>query len=662
MADFSAESLLLSLLLKPKARRAVERKEEQSMSPKPVNRSRNSKDRRPHPGRGKPGGNGTRPPYMSSGSSEKAAGIAVAAREEKRVELPDNIVVKDLADLLKLSPVHIIKELMKNGIIANINQQIDRDAATVVATDLGFEVLEPTPAEHVSAMEIPSVEEEDPSLLQPRPPVVTIMGHVDHGKTSLLDVIRQTNVTAQEAGGITQHIGAYQVELHGQKITFLDTPGHEAFTAMRARGAQATDIAILVVAADDGVMPQTLEAIDHARAANVPIVVAINKIDKPDANPDRVKQQLSEIGLVPEEYGGQTIMVPVSARRKEGIDNLLEMLLLVAEMQELKANPSRAAAGVVIEAKLDKARGPVATVLVKAGTLKIGDVVVAGGNYGKVKALFDEKGKRLRKATPSMPAELLGLNGVPTAGDVWKVVEDEKTARSLAGEKTAEAAAEVPAAPVTLDDLYKQIQAGQVKELNVVVKTDVQGSVEPIVNSLNRLQAEDVRVRVIHAGTGSITESDVLLASASHAVIIGFNSRLEPGAKHLAEENQVDIRFYDVIYKLVEDIQKALTGLLEPKFEEVTEGHAEVRQVFKISKTESVAGAMVTDGKISRSSRGRIIRGGEVLFDGKVGSLRRFKEDVREVAAGYECGVHLEGFSDYQVGDILEFYRMERVS
>jgi len=629
------------------------------MSPKPANRSKNGRDKRPQQGRGRPGGNGARPPFTPP--TDRAPSVTIASREEKIVELPESISVKDLAELLKLSPVQIIKELMKNGIIANINQQIDRDAASVVATDLGFEVVEPTPQEQPAGMQEVAEEEEDPSLLQPRPPVVTIMGHVDHGKTSLLDVIRQTNVTAQEAGGITQHIGAYQVELHGQKITFLDTPGHEAFTAMRARGAQATDIAVLVVAADDGVMPQTLEAIDHARAANVPIVVAINKIDKPDANPDRVKQQLAEIGLVPEEYGGQTIMVPVSARRKEGIDSLLEMILLVAEMQELKANPNRPASGVVIEAKLDKARGSVATVLVKAGTLKVGDVLVAGSTYGKVKALFDDKGKRLRKAGPSTPAEVLGLNGVPTAGDTWRVVEDEKTARSLAESRTVEAV-EVPAAPVTLDDLYRQIQAGQVKELNVIVKTDVQGSVEPIVHSLSRLQAEDVRVRVIHAGTGSITESDVLLASASHAVIIGFNSRLEPGAKHLAEEKQVDIRFYDVIYKLVEDVQKALTGLLEPKYQEVVEGHAEVRQIFKISKSESVAGLMVTDGKVTRSSRARVIRGGGVLFDGKVASLRRFKEDVREVAAGYECGLHLEGFNEYQVGDVLEFYRMERVS
>ncbi|MGE5618157.1 MAG: translation initiation factor IF-2 [Sphingomonadaceae bacterium] len=632
------------------------------MSPKPFNKSRGTRDnRRPQGGRSRQGGGGPRPPFNPQGPVNKG-GVAVAAREEpKAVELPDGIAVKDLATLLNISPVTIIKELMKNGIIANINQQIDRDAASVVAADLGFEVKEPAPQEPAAALELPAVEGEDPSLLEPRPPVVTIMGHVDHGKTSLLDVIRQTNVTAQEAGGITQHIGAYQVELRGQKITFLDTPGHEAFTAMRARGAQATDIVVLVVAADDGIMPQTREAIDHSRAANVPIVVAINKIDKPDANPDRVKQQLAEIGLVPEEYGGQTVVVPVSARRKEGIDILLEMILLVAEMQELKANPSRPAAGVVIESKLDKARGPVATVLVKAGTLKVGDVLVAGGNFGKVKALFDDKGRRLRKAGPSMPAEVLGLNGVPTAGDIWNVVADEKTARMIAGERTLEPSVET-AAPVTLDDLYRQIQAGQIRELNVIVKADVQGSVEPIVNSLGRLQAEDVRVRVIHAGTGNITESDVNLASASHAVIIGFNSRLEPGAKHLAEENQVDIRFYDVIYKLVEDVQKALTGLLEPKYEEVTEGHAEVRQVFKIGKSDAAAGCMVTDGKISRNSHVRVIRGGGVVFDGRIESLRRFKEDVREVAAGYECGIHLEGFGDFQIGDILEAFRMERVS
>lgn len=586
---------------------------------------------------------------------------APAVIEPRAVELPEALAVKDLAELLGVSPVQIIKELMKNGIIANINQQIDRDAATIVATDLGFEIVEPTAPEPAEARETPVEIEEDPALLQSRPPVVTIMGHVDHGKTSLLDAIRETNVTAREAGGITQHIGAYQVELRGQKITFLDTPGHEAFTAMRARGAQATDIAVLVVAADDGVMPQTKEAADHAKAAKVPIVVAINKMDKADANPDRVKQQLAELGLVAEEYGGDTVMVPVSARRKEGIDSLLEMLLLVSEMADLKANPDRPAYGVVVESKLDKARGPVATVLVKTGTLRVGDVAVAGNTYGKVKALFDDTGRRLRKATPAMPAEVLGLSAVPAAGDAFRVVGDEKAARALAGVK-AEQVAEGAAAPVTLDDLFKQIQAGQVRELNIVVKTDVQGSVEPIVTSLSRLQEEDVRVRVIHSGTGSITESDVLLASASNAIIIGFSTRPEPGAKHLAEQNKVDIRYYDVIYKLVEDVQKALTGMLEPKYEEVVEGHAEVRQVFKLSKGDAIAGSMVTEGKVSRPSQVRVLRAGGVLFDGKLASLRRFKEDVREVAAGYECGVHIDGFADIQVGDLLEFYRMERVS
>jgi translation initiation factor IF-2 len=588
--------------------------------------------------------------------------VAVAIPEQARsVELPDAIAVKDFADLLKVSPVQIIKELMKNGVIANINQQIDRDSATVVATDLGFEVTEPVPVERVEAEPLQIDVEEDPALLQPRPPVVTIMGHVDHGKTSLLDVIRETNVTAREAGGITQHIGAYQAELRGQKITFLDTPGHEAFTAMRARGAQATDIAVLVVAADDGVMPQTREAIDHARAANVPIVVAINKIDRPDANPDRVKQQLAEIGVVAEEYGGDAIEVPVSARRKEGIDRLLEMILLVAEMGEFKANPNRPGSGVVIEAKLDRARGPVATVLVKSGTLKVGDVLVAGGSYGKVKALFDETGRRMRKVTPSMPAEVLGLNVVPVAGDVWKVIDDEKVARAMAEARTVAPITET-VVPVTLDDVFSKIQAGQVKELNIIVKTDVQGSVEPIVVSLERLQAGDVKAKVIRSGTGSITEADVLLASASAAVIIGFNSRPEPGAKHLAEENKVDIRFYDVIYRMIEDVQKALTGLLEPTYTEVIDGHGEVRQIFKVGKTDAIAGLMVTDGKAVRNDHARVLRAGGVVFDGKLSGLKRFKEDAREVAAGYECGAHMDGFAGYQVGDILEFYRMERDS
>lgn len=630
------------------------------MSPGPFGRGGRGGGRGRGP-QGRPGGRpgGNRP--TTDHRPPASLVVAVVSKDVPRVvELPDNMAVKDLADILKVSPVQIIKELMKNGVIANINQQIDRDTATVVATDLGYEIQEPTAPEPAEAQ--PEEEAEDPALLQPRPPVVTIMGHVDHGKTSLLDVLRHTNVTAQEAGGITQHIGAYQVELRGHKVTFLDTPGHAAFTAMRSRGAQATDIAVLVVAADDGVMPQTREAADHAKAANVPIIVAINKMDKADANLDRVKQQLTDIGLVPEEYGGSTVMVPVSARKKEGLDTLLEMILLVAEMSELKANPNRAATGVVVEAKVDKARGPVSTVLVKAGTLNVGDVLVAGSHFGKVKALFDDKGRRMRKVGPATPAEVLGLNGVPAAGDLFKAVADEKTARAIATARASAAAVESTAVPVNLDEVFKQIQAGQLKELNVIVKTDVQGSVEPIVNSLSRLQEEDVRVKVILAGTGSISESDVLLASTSGAVIIGFNTRPEAGAKHLAEAQHVDIRHYEIIYKVVEDIQMAMTGLLEPKYEEVVDGHGEVRQIFKMSKGDAVAGLMVTDGKILRNSHGRVLRAGGKVHEGRVGSLKRFKDDVKEVAAGYECGVQLDSFSDYVQGDLLEFFRQERVS
>ena len=612
------------------------------------------------PGGGRPGGRGTsRPPFDRS--APRDGGVAVAApTEPKVVDLPESLAVKDLADLLNVSAVQVIRELMKNGVIANINQSVNREAASAVATELGFEIAEPVAPEQASSEALEVDVEEDATLLQHRPPVVAILGHVDHGKTSLLDVIRETNVTAREAGGITQHIGAYQVDLRGQKITFLDTPGHAAFTAMRARGAQATDIAILVVAADDGVMPQTREAVDHAKAANVPIIVAINKMDKGDANPDRVKQQLSEIGVVPEEYGGDTIMVPVSARKKEGIDQLLETILLVSEMGELQANPNRPGSGVVIEAKLDKARGPVATILVKSGTVKVGDVMVAGGAYGKVKALFDDKGRRLRKAAPSMPAEVLGLGSVPTAGDVFKVMDDEKLARALASTRITDTTTDGGASPVSLEEVYGKIQSGQVKELNIIVKTDVQGSIEPIVVSLNRLQEGDVRARVILSGTGSINESDVLLASASSGVVIGFNSRPEPGAKALAEERKVEIRYYDVIYKMIEDVEKAITGMLEPTYSQVIDGHAEVRQTFKAGKTNVIAGCMVTDGKALRSDSVRVLRAGGVMYDGKLGSLRRFKEDTREVAAGYECGVHIDGFNTIQVGDILEFYRLEK--
>ena len=546
--------------------------------------------------------------------------------------------------------------------MATINQTIDYETAASVARKLGAEVKE-APVVSAPAEEAPAPVVEETGKQVHRPPVVTIMGHVDHGKTSLLDAIRETNVAAREAGGITQHIGAYQVEVHGQKITFLDTPGHEAFTAMRARGAQATDLAVLVVAADDGVQPQTLEAIDHARAAKVPIIVAINKVDKADAQPDRVKQQLADAGLVVEEWGGDVVSVPVSARRKQGIEHLLEMILLVAEMQELKANPNRPAQGVVIEAKLDKTRGPLATMLVQSGTLKQGDNVVVGSTHGKVRAMFSDSGKHLKKAEPATPVEVLGLVDVPQAGDTFRVAPDEKTARAWAQEAASRGLAEAAVGrAASLEDIATQIQAGEVKDLNLILKTDVQGSVQPIKESLERLSTDEVKVRILHSGTGNVTESDVLLAQASNAIIVGFNVRVEPGASRVAEASNVDVRLYDVIYNVVEDIQKALTGMLEPKYVEVVEGHAEVRQTFKVGKAGMIAGCMVLDGKISRTSSVRVLRQGSQLFEGKIASLRRFKDDVREVAAGYECGMGLEGFNDFQVGDVVESYRKERAS
>jgi translation initiation factor IF-2 len=486
------------------------------------------------------------------------------------------------------------------------------------------------------------------------------MGHVDHGKTKLLDAIRQTNVVDTEAGQITQHIGAYQVEIHGQKITFLDTPGHEAFTAMRARGAQVTDIAILVVAADDGVMPQTLEAINHAKAAGVPIVVAINKIDKPTANPDRVKQQLAENGVIIEEWGGDVIAVPVSAKRGDGIPDLLENLLIVAEILELKADPDRPAIGVVIEARLDSSRGPMATVLVQTGTLEIGGYVVVGDIWGKVKAMFDDKGKRVKKAGPSTPVGVLGLSSVPQAGDSLTVVSGEKEARAEVQrqqkEKEMSSTSKVP----KLSNLFAQIQAGNVKELSIILKTDVQGSIEPIRDSLERLGSGEVKVRIVHSGSGSITENDVLLAIASKGIIIGFNARPEPGAKRLAEQEGVDIRSYQVIYTLVEDVEKALAGMLEPTYVDVVEGHGEVRATFS-TRQGKIAGVYVTDGKIGRGASARVLRKGQPVFEGQVSSLKHFKENVREIAAGFECGVGVEGFPEFEVGDIIETYRKEKM-
>jgi translation initiation factor IF-2 len=596
----------------------------------------------------------------------KPGGIKVTDRSSAPkaplIELPASLSVKELADLLHISPIEAIKQLMRNGIMANINQIINFDVAELVARGFGYDVKPKTKAKATASAAgkiKKQVKEEKGTDLVLRPPVVTIMGHVDHGKTRLLDAIRQTNVMASEAGGITQHIGAYQVEIDGKKVTFLDTPGHEAFTAMRARGAQVTDIAVLVVAADDGVMPQTIEAINHAKAAGVPIVVAINKIDKPEANPDLVKQQLAANGLVVEDWGGDSIAVPVSAKEKKGIQELLENILLVAEIEELKANPSKAAAGVVIEAEMDKNRGPLATVLVQNGTLKTGDIVVVGNTYGIVKAMFNDKGKQVRKAEPSTPVEILGLNEVPQVGDAINAVMDEAQARAII-QKRMQQQKQPETKTLRLDTFFDEISAGKVKELNIILKTDVQGSIEPIKNSLERLGTAEVQVRIIHSSTGNITEGDVMLALASEGLIIGFNTAVDIGARRLAEAKGVDIRVYDVIYALIDDVEKALKGMLEPTFVEVIEGRAEVRQVFPAGKGMKVAGCYVTDGKVIRNLPVRVIRKGKILIDTTVASMRRYKDDVREVATGFECGIGLNNFNDFQPGDILEFYRKQQ--
>jgi len=590
--------------------------------------------------------------------------------EKKVVTLPDFLTVRELASVLGVSAIDVIKELMNNGIMANINQQLDYDTAAIVAEEMGFEAQPEAPPAAVEEVEIIPTpikerlyEGEAPENLQPRPPVVTMLGHVDHGKTSLLDVIRHTNVVASEAGGITQHIGAYQVEHRGKKITFLDTPGHEAFTAMRARGAQGADIAVLVVAADDGVMPQTLEAIDHARAAQVPIIVAINKMDKPNANPERVKKQLSEAGLDLEEWGGNVICVPVSAKEKTGIEELLDSILLVADLAEIKANPNRPAVGTVIEAKLDKSRGPTATLLVQNGTLREGDSLVIDDIYGRVRAMFNEKGEKLKEAPPSTPVVVLGLSGVPRAGDIFEVVEDEKTARAIAAQRAEEKerGAARPGRALSLEEIYARMEAGQVKELRLILKTDVQGAIEPVVSSLEKLSHDELKVKFIHVGTGNISESDIMLAVASKAIVIGFNVEVDPAAHIMAEAEGVDVRLYDVIYKLIEDVDKALKGLLEPTYEELVTGRAEVRAVFTIPRVGNVAGVYVTEGLLSRNSLARVKRDGQVIYEGRVASLKRFAEDVKEVRAGFECGVGLEGFGDFKEGDIIELYREERV-
>ncbi len=582
------------------------------------------------------------------------------------VVLPKSVSVGDLAKLLELNVVDLMRALVNMGTMASINQTIDFDTASLVATELGIETKpeeEAPPAVEDTEAEIAPLKpelwtEDDASKLKPRPPVITILGHVDHGKTSLLDAIRTTNVTAREAGGITQHIGAYQIEYNDRKVTFLDTPGHEAFTAMRARGAQLTDVAILVVAADDGVQPQTVEAISHVKAAGVPIVVALNKMDKADANPDQVKAQLAEHGVTIEEYGGDTPLVPVSARTKLGLDDLLETVLLVADVAELTANPDRPAIGRVVEAHLDTKRGPVATVLVQTGTLERGDYVVAGVAAGRVKAMTDDKGKPVGRAEPSRPVEILGLPGVPEAGDVFRAVADEKTAKALvaanARERAGAGGAEKPA---TLDEMFAQVQEGKAKELKLVLKADVQGSLEAIKGALAKIPQEEVGLQVIHDAVGDITESDLTLAAASSAVVIGFNTKMEAPAKRVADQTNVDVRQYKVIYELLDDVQKALTGMLEPVMVETVIGHAEVRQIFTAGKT-TIAGCGVLDGVMRRGVQARLLRGGEVMHDGHIESLRRVKDDVREVAAGLECGITLNT-NDIQVGDVIEAYTVQ---
>jgi translation initiation factor IF-2 len=593
---------------------------------------------------------------------------ATTAGNGRTIEVPRVLTVKELGELMGVSPVEVIKELMKNGVMAAINQSIDFDTAAIVAHDLGFEPVEAAASTLVDEVETveredeAAVEEEPDANLQHRHPVVTVLGHVDHGKTSLLDAIREANVTAGEAGGITQHIGAYQVEANDHRITFLDTPGHEAFTSMRARGAKVTDVAVLVVAADDGIMPQTLEAIDHARAAGVPIVVALTKIDLPGANPDRVKQQLAQQELTIEEYGGDTICVPVSAKTGEGIKELLENILVASEVLELKANPDRAAVGTVIEAEMDRTRGPTATVLVETGTLNTGDVVVTGETWGRIKAMFNEHGRKLKSAGPAEPAKILGLQDVPVAGDRVRVVADDKTARQIIVQRIREKeAALLHAQPhVSLETLFGEITSGKVKELNLILKTDVQGSIDAIRQSLERLSNDKVRVKIIHSASGTITESDVMLAVASQGIIIGFNAKVEPGAKRLAEQEGVSIRLYSVIYNVTEDVERALQGMLEPTFKDVITGHAEVRQVFKIGRRGQVAGCSVRDGTITRNDLARVFRADEKIFESKIATLRRFQEDVREVQTGYECGITVEGFDSFEENDLIEVYRREQ--
>mgnify|MGYP001401762205 CR=1 FL=1 len=613
----------------------------------------------------------------NKGSQKKKPGIHGGKRRQPKQQQPqqpvqkelpekitfyESLTVAELAKKLNREPSEIIKKLFMLGVMATINQSLDKDAIELVCADYGVEVEEEVRIDKTDLNVY--FEEEDPEeALVERPPVVTIMGHVDHGKTTTLDAIRHTRVTEAEAGGITQHIGAYQVDINGKKITFLDTPGHEAFTTMRARGAQITDIVVIVVAADDGVMPQTVEAINHAKAANVPIIVAVNKIDKPTANPDRVMQELTEYGLVPEDWGGDTIFVPISALKGEGIDQLLEMILLVAEVSELKANPNRRAIGTVIEARLDKGRGSVATLLVQNGTLRVGDPIVVGNTFGRVRAMVNDLGRRVKEATPATPVEITGLHEVPQAGDRFVVFEDEKTAREI-GEARAQMALQASRAQksrITLDNLFEQMSQGDIKELNLIIKADVQGSVEALASSFMKIDVEGVKVKIIHTGVGAITESDISLAAASNAIVIGFNVRPDVNAKRAAEQEGVEIRLHRIIYKAIEEIEAAMKGMLDPEYEEKIIGQAEVRQTIKISKVGTIAGSYVTDGKVTRDAGVRVIRNGIVIYEGELASLKRFKDDVKEVVKGFECGMQIKNFNDIKEGDIIEAFVMEEI-
>ena len=587
--------------------------------------------------------------------------LEIAKKTPLTVKIPDEISVGELASRMKKAGAEVVKCLMKNGVMASLSQLIDFDTAAIIAEEMGCKV-EKEVVVTIEEKLIDTAEDKAEDLV-PRAPVVVVMGHVDHGKTSLLDYIRNSHVAEGEAGGITQHIGAYQVEVNGTPITFLDTPGHEAFTAMRARGAMITDIAILVVAADDGIMPQTVESINHAKAANIPIIVAINKMDKPEADPERIKQQLTEYELVPEEWGGETIICPISAKTGMGIDNLLEMVTLTAEVAELKANPNRAAQGTVIEARLDKGRGPVATLLVQNGTLHQGDIIIAGTAVGRVRAMVDDKGGRLTDAGPSVPVEITGLSEVPGAGNTFNAVADERLARELVEQRKEEAKAKAnaPIQKVSLEDLFSQIQAGEVKDLNIIVKADVQGSAEAVKSSLEKLSNDEVRVRVIHSGVGAISESDVMLAATSKAIIVGFNVRPDAAARDSAARSNVDMRMYRVIYDAINEVEAAIKGMLAPKFKEVDLGRAEVRNVFRITGVGMVAGCYVTEGKVQRGAQMRLLRDNIVIYDGAIASLQRFKDSVKEVAQGYECGITFEKFQDIKVGDVIEAFLMEQI-